>query len=100
MKISEENKALIVKWIKEKCGNIRCICCGNGKWQLSDISMVQIGFNLETTRFHFHEGVPTVSIVCETCGHIELFAPGIIGIRPKPPKEEKVEKPNEVKKEA
>ena len=62
--------------------------------------MVQIGFDLETTRFHYHEGMPTVSIVCETCGHIEFFAPGVIGIKPKPTKEEKVEIGKEENKEA
>jgi len=100
MIMTKENEALIVEWIKEKCGNLRCICCGNGKWQLSNISMVLIGFNLETTRFHYHEGMPTVSIVCKDCGHIEFFASNVIGIQPKPTKEEKVEIAKEAKKES
>jgi hypothetical protein len=85
MKVSKENRDMILDWLKAKCGNLRCMCCGNGKWNLSDISMIHIGFDLDSTRFHYHEGMPAVAIVCDTCGHIEFFASGVLGIKPKAP---------------
>lgn len=91
MKLTSKNQKIILDWINNKCGNMRCTCCGNGKWSIMDFSTLQIGFDLNTTRFHFHEGMPLASIACENCGHIVQFNTGIMGIKPTPIPEEKIE---------
>lgn len=91
MKITSENQQIILDWISNKCGQLRCTCCGYGKWSVLDISTLQIGFDLDTTRFHYHEGLPLASIACENCGYIVQFGAGIMGIKPNPVPEEKVD---------
>lgn len=83
MKLTEENQKIILEWINNKCGQMRCTCCGNGIWTVVEISTLQIGFNVDTTRFHYHEGMPLASIGCQTCGHIVQFSTAMMGIRPK-----------------
>lgn len=91
MKISEENKKIIVDWVSEKCGQLRCTCCGNNQLTLVEISNIQIGFDLDSTRFHYHEGLATASIACNNCGYLMQFATAAMGIKPKPIPEEKIE---------
>lgn len=90
MKLTEENQKIILEWINRKCGQMRCTCCGNGQWTVAEITTLQIGFNVDTTRFHFHEGLPLASIACQTCGHIVQFSTAMMGIIPKPIPEEKI----------
>ncbi|MGD9108467.1 MAG: hypothetical protein PVI75_04780 [Gammaproteobacteria bacterium] len=92
MQLSEENRNKILEWIKEKCGVLRCVCCGNAKWQLGQSSTLSIGFDLESTRFFYAQGIPQISIVCEHCGHIVNFSPAVMGIKPKGPESHNVEK--------
>jgi hypothetical protein len=85
MKLSEDDKQRIVSWLSEKCGQMRCHCCGTGKWTLADISLISLGYNIHNTRFHYHEGIPQIPIVCNNCGHIVFFSPVIIGFKPDAP---------------
>jgi hypothetical protein len=32
-------------------------CCGNARWQLLEITAIQIGFATHAARFHYHEGM-------------------------------------------
>lgn len=93
MKLTPENQKIIFDWIGDKCGQMRCTCCGHGAWTIADLSTLQIGFDLDTTRFHYHQGLPVVSIFCNNCGHIIQFSPGVMGIKPVPVPEAKVEEP-------
>lgn len=85
MEISSENKEKIVKWLESKCGVMRCFCCGGQRWELIGHSAIQLGFDLKSTRFHYHAGTPVVSVVCVNCGHLLNFLPGLMGIVPDPP---------------
>lgn len=58
---------------------------GNAQWELLDFSSIQIGFDTQTTRFHYHEGLPLVTIVCKTCGHLVNFAAAAVGLKPADP---------------
>ncbi len=88
MKLTDEDNKNIQEWLEERCSNIRCHACGNGKWQLLDISTLQIGIDLHTTRFFYHGGIPLISITCMNCGYMMQFNPTVIGIKPdEPPKE-------------
>jgi len=82
MKLNEPDKAVVVKWVSEKCGQMRCFCCGNARWTLLENAGIQIGFDTRTTRFHYHEGVPVVSVACENCGHLLNFAASLLGLKP------------------
>lgn len=82
MKLNEPDKAVVVKWLSEKCGQMRCFCCGNARWTLLENAGIQIGFDTRTTRFHYHEGVPVVSVACENCGHLLNFAASLLGLKP------------------
>jgi|GEM_PF-1388656 len=85
MQLTEADKQKIADWINDKCGLLRCICCGMSQWTLLDGATIQIGFNLHTTRFHYHEGIPMVSIACTRCGYMLFFNAGVIGFTPDPP---------------
>ncbi len=69
---------------------MRCFCCGQARWQLLDGASIQIGFDTHTTRFHYHEGVPVVSLACENCGHVINFAAVLMGLKPDQPPQEAV----------
>ncbi len=85
MNLSEEDKKTIVDWLKEKCNNFRCVCCGLGHWDLAPDSVLLIGYDLRSTRFHYHAGIPLVGLTCKDCGHLLLFSPIVMGIKPDPP---------------
>jgi hypothetical protein len=58
---------------------------GHARWELLDNAAIQIGFDTHTTRFHYHEGVPVVSVACENCAHVINFAAVLIGLKPDQP---------------
>lgn len=91
MKLSEDDKQKITNWIQDKCGNMRCTCCGYGQWQLMDFATLPIGFDVRSTRFFYHQGLPQISVVCTNCGHIKNFSPGVMGIKPEEPEEKDIE---------
>ena len=102
MQLKEEDKKKIGDWVKDKCGAMKCFCCGHGKWELIGFSTIQILYNIHTTRFNYHNGLPQISVVCINCGNIVSFLPGVIGFKPDEPpvvdtgkkEEEKVKKPD------
>lgn len=57
------------------------------------ISSQNVGYDLHATRFHYHEGVPQITLACNNCGHMLFFSPAVIGIQPDVP--ERVEIPSE-----
>ena len=91
MKLSEADRQQIVDWINDKCGNMRCTCCGQGHWVVGEISTLSLGFDVHTTRFHYHDGMPQVTILCGNCGHLVHFSPGVMGFKPTPPKPPAIE---------
>lgn len=95
MKLSKENTDLVIKWLNEKCGQLRCTSCGHAKWEIAQ-GNIMLGFNPKTTRFHYNEGLPVVSVACTNCGKIEFFSTGIMGIRPEPIPEENIEKGEDI----
>lgn len=84
--LTEEDKKRIMEWLNQKCGQMRCTCCGLGQWALVDIAVLPIGVDLHSTRFFYHQGVPQVSIACQNCGHMLFFNAGIMGFKPDIPK--------------
>lgn len=82
MNLSEEDKKTIIDWLNEKCGNMRCHCCGMANWQLSPTSSITIGYDLHSTRFHYHAGTPLVALACGNCGHLLQFSTNIMGFKP------------------
>jgi hypothetical protein len=88
MLLTESDREKVLSWISSKCGQMRCICCGNGKWTLLDSSSLVIGFDMHSTRFHYHQGIPLIAIACMSCGHVVFFSSGVLGFKPDEPKEE------------
>jgi len=85
MLLTDADKTKISEWLNAKCGKLRCICCGHGQWSLIDMSGLSIGFDVHSTRFHYHEGVPFVSIVCLNCAHLVHFSTAVMGFKPDVP---------------
>ncbi|MGI9043938.1 MAG: hypothetical protein ACR2GK_07400 [Gemmatimonadaceae bacterium] len=85
MQLNDADKEKVLQWVQEKCGAMRCICCGTGNWELVQNGAIILGFDVRTTRFHYHEGIPIISIVCTNCGHVVSFAAGVMGFKPEPP---------------
>ena len=81
MNLTEADKNKVTNWLNSKCGQMRCVCCGNGKWQLIDMATLPIGIDLHTTRFFYHAGVPQVCIACEHCAHMVYFNAAIMGFK-------------------
>jgi len=95
VKLKEDDKAIVQKWLQDRCGNMRCHACGNGQWNLLDISTLQIGIDLHTTRFFYHGGIPFISISCVNCGYVMQFNPAVMGIKPDEPAKEEITTENE-----
>ncbi|MFA6581093.1 MAG: hypothetical protein WCS79_04755 [Paludibacter sp.] len=93
MLITKENNEAIIEWLSSKCGQMRCTCCGESKLSIGEISTLQIGYDLDTTRFHYHQGMPLISIYCVNCGYVMQFSSSVIGIKPKPVPEEQIPEP-------
>ena len=88
MKLTEDDRKRLIAWISDKCGALKCMCCGGGnnaQWAVGDTSNVLLGFDLHSTRFHYHEGTTQVTLICSNCGHMLAFNPGVIGFRPDVP---------------
>lgn len=85
MKLSDADRQKIADWIQSKCGQLRCVCCGTARWTLLDFSTLPIGIDLHTTRFHYHAGLPQVTIACEHCAHLVSFSAAMIGFKPDEP---------------
>lgn len=86
MRLNEADKQRVQLWITSKCGQMRCVCCGTARWTLFDASSLTIGFDVHTTRFHYHEGIPLISVGCENCGHVVFFSANVLGFKPDEPK--------------
>lgn len=87
MQLTKEDQERINSWIRDKCGSIRCFCCGTTTNHLTIIpfSTVSVGYNIHTTRFHYHEGIPQIGLACTNCGHIMYFNSAIMGFTPDEP---------------
>ena len=85
MQLTDDDKKRIAAWIEEKCGVMRCTCCGNAKWELVGFATLPIGFDLHTTRFFYSQGLPQISIACINCGHMLFFNSNILGFKPDEP---------------
>lgn len=82
MQLADEDKKLISEWISEKCGALKCFCCGSQRWQLLSSASIWIAFNTHSARTYFHEGVPVVHLICSNCGHILPFSASVMGLKP------------------
>ena len=87
MKLSKEDKKHVLEWINDKCGMMRCTCCGHAKWDLVGFSTTPIGYDVRTTRYFYAQGLPQVTIACLHCGHLLFFSPQIMGIESEMPEE-------------
>lgn len=88
MILSQSDKQIIVDWLQNKCGVMRCTCCGHNVLQLIDIATLPIGFDIRTTRFFYAQGCPQVTVMCQNCGHLIFFNPAIMGLKPIEPQPE------------
>lgn len=91
MKLTDADRQTIADWIGKKCGSMRCTCCGHGQWEVGPFSTLALGFDLHTTRFHYHDGMASVTILCTNCGHMVQFSPAVMGFTPTPPKPPAIE---------
>jgi hypothetical protein len=86
MELSQIDQKKIADWLGQKCGQMRCTCCGFSNWQILPMATLPIGIDLRSTRFFYAQGNPQVSVVCTNCGHLLSFSPFLMGIRPDEPK--------------
>ena len=85
MKLTAEDQERVKKWLKDRCGQMRCFCCGNAQWTLWDVPSILIAFDTHTTRFHYHEGIPQITLACKNCGYLVSFATAVVGLKPDEP---------------
>jgi len=85
MELAQTDRQKIAEWLQQKCGQMRCICCGFGKWEVVGMATLPIAIDLHTTRFFYAQGVPQVSVACVNCGHMLFFSSGIMGFKPDEP---------------
>lgn len=86
MELSESDKQRIIHWLRDKCGNMRCTCCGMANWEVLPAATIPIGIDLHSTRFFYSQGIPQVSVACTNCGHMLFFNSGLLGFKPDEPK--------------
>lgn len=82
MNLSEEDKVKVIEWVRTKCDNLRCHCCGMANWDLAANAVIALGYDVRSSRFHYHAGIPLVGLNCTNCGHFLLFSPLVMGIKP------------------
>jgi hypothetical protein len=77
--MKEEEKQKVVKWINEKCPNMKCECCGTKQWNLQDNIIappniqngsIAVGGNM----------TPQIMLICSKCGNTKYFNAVHIGI--------------------
>ncbi len=85
MQLTESDRKKITDWLVEKCGVMRCVCCGHNQWTLIDAATLPIGIDLHTTRFFYSQGIPQISLACNNCGHMVFFNSAILGFKPDEP---------------
>jgi hypothetical protein len=79
MKLTDNDQHIVREWLSEKCGSLRCFCCGTASW-VTGGSFVNVGYDLHTGNIFYHDGIPQVSIVCSNCGYIMSFSTAVIGV--------------------
>jgi hypothetical protein len=85
MELSQADRDKIADWLNQKCGQMRCTCCGYGRWEIVPMATLPIVIDLHSTRFFYSQGVPQIGVLCANCGHTLFFNPGVIGIKPDEP---------------
>lgn len=85
MLLTADDTKKIADWLNEKCGQMRCVCCGNAIWEVQGFATLPIGFDVHSTRFFYSQGIPQITVACRTCGHLLFFSSAIIGFKPDEP---------------
>lgn len=73
-------KEQIINALTKKVPDMQCPICGNKHFIIADGYSVDVMHgDLEK---HYLEGVtlPSISVVCSNCGHIEKFSLGVLGL--------------------
>ena len=81
MQLTEDDQRRFSEWLSEKCGSLRCFCCGMSSW-VTGGAYLSVGYDPRTTKVHYHEGIPHIAIVCPNCGYIMSFSTAVMGIVP------------------
>jgi len=69
---SKENKETALRWIKERCPNLKCEACNHNKWTLADdlvMSMPFTGGGLVIGGPSY----PLAMLICNNCGNTKHF---------------------------
>jgi hypothetical protein len=81
VQLSESDQQKIGEWLNERCGSLRCFCCGMTSW-VTGGAYLNVGYDPATAKVNYHEGIPHVSIVCANCGYIMSFSTAVMGLTP------------------
>lgn len=94
--IDKGTQEKILRWLNEKCGQLRCFCCGMGNFQIAEPATLPVGWETNTGRIHYAIGLPQVSLICSNCGNILNFSLFTMGITPNIPTESLTESPSTI----
>ncbi len=84
MQLTEGDQERVRQWLQSRTlGSIRCFICGRNQWSLTSGSL-SVGYDVQTGRIHYMDGVPMVGLVCTDCGHIVWFSTNIMRFQPQP----------------
>lgn len=82
MIFTEEDKRKIDNWLKERCPQLRCFCCGSQNWEIQDRAAMTVIFDIHSGRINYMDGYPLVGLICEHCAYVSLFSASMIGLKP------------------
>lgn len=82
MIFTEEDKRKIESWIKERCPQLQCFCCGSQRWELQDRAAMTVMFDVHSGRIHYMDGYPLVGLICKYCAYVSWFSAPMIGLKP------------------
>jgi hypothetical protein len=82
MKLTTDDQEKVKAWITDKCGNMRCFCCGMPNWNIVDIASLSIAMNPKSGRVFYSQGIPVANVVCANCGHVVTFSANMLGLKP------------------
>ncbi len=78
----QNSKDEVIAKIKEKATNLTCPVCGNKNMVLGDGFFAHDLQKNLSSRTMGGQNVPTVPVICSSCGFVREFAAGILGLLP------------------
>lgn len=77
---NKEKQEKAVKWIDQKCPNLKCECCQQSAWSLAPDLVMPMPFTGSGNIVLGGNSYPLMQLICNTCGNTKIFNAIIMGL--------------------